>query len=532
MISDDNYYNRYRNLNYSKKNRKTSIQAVQFELWNEFESRPKTAVLKITTYHINCENEVKILKEASAIEENIVKYYYSYRKSCEFYIFMEFCHRGSLHDFIEDMRERNITLDQDKFVSMCLQSLKILENLHNHNIYHRDIKPDNILVSENDILKFCDLGESKITTAEKNTIKGTVVYMSPYLKNVYSGKKCSFVSKYDINPGREDIWSLGKTFVELAIASSHLDFHKWSISQIRTYVHDQLAKINKYNYWLICVLIEMLNDTNPNGAPYKTIANYIETFESIQNGVNMNIFQCSVDSINTVISSGSFSESISDAFSLLEESKSSSNISGNKPNILKATVKMPSENEKILIIPNPPIETEKKVPMKTPSIAEYNFSKRELSPNTEDPNHKTNENSVTYGCEQERNSKFDFSSKKSDHLSLEKTFNTESTIDSKFYTAERFGDKKCCKCAKQILAGKEIILACKHCYHFDCLNEILEGQLENAESYKDIYCQICILPIKILRLKVLPCFKGYKEKYELFVSQYPVSCRNKYSRII
>ncbi|OMJ79577.1 hypothetical protein SteCoe_20385 [Stentor coeruleus] len=262
MISDDFYYSRYQNLNYTKKNSKTNIQAVRFKQWNEFESRPRDAVLKITTYHKNCENEVKILKEASAIEENVVKYYYSYRKLDEFFIFMEYCHRGSLNDFIEVLKKQHIHLDQDKLISMCLKMLKILENLHNHNIYHRDIKPDNILVTDKEILKFGDLGESKITTDDRNTIKGTVIYMSPYLKNIYSNKKCYFVSKHDINPAREDIWSLGKTFVELALASSHLDFSKMNISQIQTYVSNQLASTSKYNYWFIYALLEMLNSYN------------------------------------------------------------------------------------------------------------------------------------------------------------------------------------------------------------------------------------------------------------------------------
>ncbi|OMJ67799.1 hypothetical protein SteCoe_34945 [Stentor coeruleus] len=489
MISDVTYYNSYRNLNYSKKNLKSNIQAVEFDYWNLSEKRPQTAVLKITTYSKNCENEIKALKEASAIEENVVKYYYSYRKSTQFFIFMEYC-QESLNDFIENLRKRNINLDQEKLVFMYLQLLKIIENLHNHNIYHRDIKPDNILITDNEILKLCDLGESKITTDDRNSIKGTFGYMSPYLKNIHSGKKCTFVSKYDINPAVEDIWSLGKTFVELALASSHLDFGKWDTNQIKKYVSQQLTVISKYNYWFINALLEMLNDTTPNSIPIKTISNYISLFESLPNLTNTNPFSFSLNSICTIVSSGNFSESISNTNLLQEEEKLSSNIF-----------------------------------IETLGVDKNKLGKKELLLTTEDTSQQFNENIVNQGHEQEKNAEIDYKNNDYCLLPLEKNINTESATDNKLCIVEELGKYKCYKCIKNIISGKEIILACKHCYHFDCLNEVLERQLKNANTYNDIYCQICILPIQISKLKILPCFEGYKDKYNLFVRQYLAKSR-------
>ena len=80
-----------------------------------------------------------------------------------------------------------------------------------YNISHRDIKPQNILVFDNNIYKLADFGEAKEIKISKklNTLRGTELYMSPAL---YEGLK---KEKNDVSHDtfKSDVFSLGFCFL-------------------------------------------------------------------------------------------------------------------------------------------------------------------------------------------------------------------------------------------------------------------------------------------------------------------------------
>ncbi|KAM7458806.1 hypothetical protein BLSTO_00418 [Blastocystis sp. subtype 1] len=132
----------------------------------------------------------------------IVRYNGAIRNGNELWIIMEFCHCGSLaacirsgNHFIEDeLRE---------IASCCLFGLYYL---HQHNIIHRDIKPDNLFLSESGVIKLGDFGlavQLEHSCSKRNTQCGTSWYMAP---EVYDEK----------TELKSDVWSLGITLIELA----------------------------------------------------------------------------------------------------------------------------------------------------------------------------------------------------------------------------------------------------------------------------------------------------------------------------
>ncbi|KJH44311.1 kinase domain protein [Dictyocaulus viviparus] len=112
--------------------------------------------------------------------------------------------QSDLHKII--VSPQPLTIDHVKvFVYQILRGLKYL---HSANILHRDIKPGNLLVNSNCILKICDFGLARIwDSRERQNMTHEVVtqyYRSPEL--LMGARRYT---------GAVDIWSVGCIFAEL-----------------------------------------------------------------------------------------------------------------------------------------------------------------------------------------------------------------------------------------------------------------------------------------------------------------------------
>ncbi len=100
-------------------------------------------------------------------------------------------------------------LDVDKALDIVLQAAKALEYAHENSIVHRDIKPDNLMITRDGVVKLADLGIAKTfdegvdESAKQRRVFGTPHYMAP---EQALGK--------DID-ARADIYSLGATFYHM-----------------------------------------------------------------------------------------------------------------------------------------------------------------------------------------------------------------------------------------------------------------------------------------------------------------------------
>jgi NIMA (never in mitosis gene a)-related kinase len=110
---------------------------------------------------------------------------------------MENCEGKTLRQFL--LEQKNL-LKEDFILRLFFQMINILKSCHDHKIIHRNIKPENILLSQNGQIKFLNFGIDKILKEDINVASinnKAQNYISP---EVIQGKQFSFAS---------DIWSLG-----------------------------------------------------------------------------------------------------------------------------------------------------------------------------------------------------------------------------------------------------------------------------------------------------------------------------------
>ena len=139
------------------------------------------------------DREINILNRLSHL--NVVKIFDIKETKERYYIFMEYCDKGELFNYIVDRQH----LSEEEASYFYYQLINGLEYIHSKNIVHRDLKPENLLLSKGNILKIIDFGLSNYYTGKPlSTPCGSPCYASP---EMVSGNK--------YNGCRIDVWSTG-----------------------------------------------------------------------------------------------------------------------------------------------------------------------------------------------------------------------------------------------------------------------------------------------------------------------------------
>ncbi|CAF3032277.1 unnamed protein product [Rotaria sp. Silwood2] len=126
----------------------------------------------------------------------------------ECYLITELMHRGSLSNVIYN---RNEKISLRRKLSMACHIASGMRKLHGHSMIHRDIRPDNILVSNNFTAKIGDMGIAQIfNPAERHTLIGCLPFMPP---EFYRGD-----GQYDQSL---DVFTYGLTLNELFTEKTH-----------------------------------------------------------------------------------------------------------------------------------------------------------------------------------------------------------------------------------------------------------------------------------------------------------------------
>ena len=147
-------------------------------------------------------NEINILKQID--NENVMKLYEVIDTSSNLYLVLEYINGVNLLEILKKVKDHYIKEQRAK--KLFLQVVNGISYCHKKNIFHRDIKLENILVLKDDTIKIIDFGFG--VKCNKDTYQkilcGTPSYMPPEIL-----KKEKYIACYG------DVWSLGVLFYSM-----------------------------------------------------------------------------------------------------------------------------------------------------------------------------------------------------------------------------------------------------------------------------------------------------------------------------
>ncbi|KAL4512593.1 hypothetical protein ABPG72_020430 [Tetrahymena utriculariae] len=201
---------------------------------------------------------------------NVMKNYNSiYDEENEFFfIISEFCEKGNLANYYKKNK-----LTYKEILQICIQITEGVSALHQINVIHSDLKPQNILIGDNFQIKICDLGFSKQIHAGNSVTSlkgGSLDYMAP---EQTEGKLCK----------ESDIFAVGCIFCFLCNVNIS-GFNMVNIKKGRF----PLIENNQYEQ-LISLAFKMMQLETKKRIPLKESVSYLKQFQSDKKNIQYDI---------------------------------------------------------------------------------------------------------------------------------------------------------------------------------------------------------------------------------------------------
>ncbi|KAF0919307.1 hypothetical protein E2562_029159 [Oryza meyeriana var. granulata] len=215
---------------------------------------------------ITKENKISYVKMERIVLDQldhpgVIRLFFTFQDTYSLYMALESCEGGELFDQI--VRKGRLPEDEARFYAA--EIVDILEYLHSVGLIHRDVKPENLLLTSDGHIKIADFGSVKPT-------KDTLIKVLP---NSTNERACTFVGTAAYVPPEvlnsapatfgNDLWALGCTLYQMLSGSSPFkDASEWLIFQ-RIIARD--IKFPEYFSNDARDLIDKLLDVDPSKRP-------------------------------------------------------------------------------------------------------------------------------------------------------------------------------------------------------------------------------------------------------------------------
>ncbi|MEO0127241.1 MAG: serine/threonine-protein kinase [candidate division WOR-3 bacterium] len=236
-------------------------------------SLDRIVVIKQMKRNLDGETQTRFKREAKICanlnHKNIVEIYDYFREGGEHYLVMEYIEGLSLADIIE----KESPLHPVLAASIAREVCQALVCAHKNGIIHRDIKPKNILISKNGVVKLTDFGVARDIDAPELTTTGAIIgtpfYMSP---EQAGGGKVSFQS---------DIFSLGVVLYEMVTGKKPFvaEESHGIIAKIYRGKYKSPFWIDPHHSWRLSRIINKAMKRNPK-ARYKSAEDMLKALNN------------------------------------------------------------------------------------------------------------------------------------------------------------------------------------------------------------------------------------------------------------
>ena len=176
--------------------------------------------------YMRCKREMDILKRMHHV--NVVRTYEIISTDKTYYIFMDFCAKGELFNYIVEKQH----LSEEKSAFFYYQLINGIEYIHKKGVCHRDLKPENLLLTEKNKLKIIDFGLS-------NYFKGNLLE-TPCGSPCYASPEMVMGNKY--NGFCIDIWSSG--IILYAMLCGYLPFEEMENDEYNEVLFRNIVECN------------------------------------------------------------------------------------------------------------------------------------------------------------------------------------------------------------------------------------------------------------------------------------------------
>ena len=167
--------------------------------------------------------EIQVLQKLSDLANDtncFLKFYGSWTVENRLYLVMEYAEQN-LMSVITEYRKMNHRVEENQLKGIIHKLIYSFAEMEAMKIYHQDIKPHNLLVTQNFDLKIIDFSISEVKNdidmtsviTGQNPVQGTRGYMAPELQHCFDTGRTAVKFK----PGKADVFSLGITILQLVI---------------------------------------------------------------------------------------------------------------------------------------------------------------------------------------------------------------------------------------------------------------------------------------------------------------------------
>jgi len=245
-------------------------------------SMDRIVALKVLNerYSSNPEFRERFVREAQAAGQlnhpNVIHVHDISSANGRHYFSMEYVDGPSVKELLHTEKR----IEVNRALDITLQAAKALEFAHENKIVHRDVKPDNIMLTKEGIVKLADLGiaktfeEKQATERERRRVMGTPHYMAP---EQALGKAIDL---------RVDIYSLGATLYHMLTGKT--PFAGNSAHEIlKAHIQESLPPIQDLNPMVpdpVCFIVERMMAKLPEKR-YPDMTHLITDIQRVQAGV-------------------------------------------------------------------------------------------------------------------------------------------------------------------------------------------------------------------------------------------------------